>query len=182
MLGKRLKELRKKAGLYQKQLAEVLGVSQPLIGFWEAESRSPSLADVRKLENYFGITDNELTYIALHDRLGNDYNDFVGNMNVAEKINYPAEVQEIIEAMMNVDSTTQKKILAGAKAFVPEAFVKYPEGYKYPIGFVDAAAARRYYEANAQFAPSSSGEDPTDDEIIQLANELYEEQKANKKQ
>ena len=58
----------------------------------------------------------------------------------------------------------------------------YPEGYKYPIGFIDAAAARRYYEENAQFAPSSSGEDPTDDEIIQLANELYEEQKANEKQ
>lgn len=58
----------------------------------------------------------------------------------------------------------------------------YPEGYKYPIGFTDPTAARQYYEANASFAPSSSGEEPTDEEIIQLANELYEEQKANKKQ
>lgn len=56
------------------------------------------------------------------------------------------------------------------------------EEYKANVGFTDPTAARRYYEANASFAPSSSGEEPTDEEIIQLANELYEEQKANKKQ
>ena len=122
MLGKRLKELWKKEGIYQKQLAEVLGVSQPLIGFWEAESRLPSLADVRKLENYFGITDNELTYIALHDRLGDDYNDFVENMNVAQKINYPSEVQEIIVAVQTADLDTQKKVLATMEAALPVIF------------------------------------------------------------
>ena len=109
--------------------------------------------------------------------LGDKPIDSLKGIEKSEGINYPAEVQEIIHAMMNVDNATQKKILAGAKAFVPEAFEIYPEGYKYPIGFVDPAAARRYYEANSSFARSSSGEDPTDDEIISLANELYEEQK-----
>ncbi|MSA72775.1 helix-turn-helix transcriptional regulator [Holdemania massiliensis] len=181
MLKDRIKELRKSCDLKQDALAAKLDVSQATIGYWETGKRSPSLAKVKKMEKIFNTKDGELVTLALLDRIGNKTIESLEETQISEKINYPSEVQEIIDAMMNVDNATQKKILAGAKAFVPEAFVKYPEGYKYPIGFVDAAAARRYYEANSQFAPSSSGEEPIDEEIILLANELYEEQKAHKK-
>lgn len=164
---KRLKELREKNGYSLKFLGDYLGISYQAYSYYETKDREPSAESLKLLSKLYGVSTD---YILENDEKG------------MESETYSLEVQEIIEAMMNVDSATQKKILAGAKAFVPEAFVKYPEGYKYPIGFINAAAARRYYEANAQFAPSSSGEEPTDDEIIQLANELYEEQKAHKKQ
>lgn len=177
MLKDKIRELRKSCDLNQDDLAAKLDVSQATVGYWETGKRSPSLAKVKKMEKIFHTRDGELVTLALLDRIGDKTIESLEETKKSEKVKYPVEVQEIITAMMNVDSATQKKILAGAKAFVPEAFVKYPEGYKYPIGFVDPDAARRYYEANSSFAPSSSGEEPTDDEIIRLANELYEEKK-----
>ena len=162
----RLKELREKNGYSLKYLGDYLGISYQAYSYYETKDREPSAKSLKMLSKLYGVS--------------TDY--ILENESETENKNYSTEVQEIIDAMMNVDNATQKKILAGAKAFVPEAFVKYPEGYKYPIGFIDAAAARRYYEANSSFAPSFSGEEATDDEIIQLANELYEEQKAHKKQ
>lgn len=106
--------------------------------------------------------------------------------NEFAKNNFSEEFQELLSLYAEMTSNNKILYLSLGKAIVEhekrlkhivQEKIVYPEGYKYPIGFIDAAAARRYYEANAQFTPSSSGEEPTDDEIIQLANELYEEQK-----
>ncbi|MBJ3791993.1 helix-turn-helix transcriptional regulator, partial [Bacillus sp. OA1] len=41
MIGLRIKSLRKKENLTQKQLAEKIGVSQRMIGYYESEERFP---------------------------------------------------------------------------------------------------------------------------------------------
>ena len=118
---------------------------------------------------------------SLENQLNSKYDEYQEEFS---KNYYPKDVQELVSIYNDMSVNDKTLYLSIGKTIVEQEKKRddlsyneyvYPEGYKYPIGFVDAAAARRYYEANAQFAPSSSGEEPTDDEIIQLANELYEE-------
>lgn len=44
-----VKEMRKKRGLTQKQLAELLGVKQQNVSDWERSARSPSVKNLKKL-------------------------------------------------------------------------------------------------------------------------------------
>ena len=44
-----IKEMRKKRGLTQKQLAELLGVKQQNVSDWERGERSPSVKNLKKL-------------------------------------------------------------------------------------------------------------------------------------
>ena len=145
---------------------------------------------------YEQISRDLLTYfpeeMRLFRDLGNELNSKQAEyQEVFSKNYYPKDVQELISIYNDMRENNKILYLSIGKTIIEQEKKQadlssnesvYPEGYKYPIGFVDAAAARRYYEANSSFAPSFSGEEPTDDEIIQLANELYEEQKAYKKQ
>lgn len=50
-----VKELRKKAGIQQKELALIVGVSQPTVSEWELNKKDPSGDRLRKLAEYFGV-------------------------------------------------------------------------------------------------------------------------------
>ena len=50
-----VRELRKKKGIQQKELALTLGVSQPTISDWEANKKDPSGDRLRRLADYFGV-------------------------------------------------------------------------------------------------------------------------------
>ena len=50
-----VKELRKKKGVQQKELAISVGVSQPTVSDWEANRKDPSGERLRKLAEYFGV-------------------------------------------------------------------------------------------------------------------------------
>lgn len=50
-----VRELRKKKGIQQKELALTLGVSQPTISDWEANKKDPSGDRLKKLADYFGV-------------------------------------------------------------------------------------------------------------------------------
>ena len=43
-LGQLLRHVRRRRGVSQRQLAELLGVSQPLVALWEQDARSPELS------------------------------------------------------------------------------------------------------------------------------------------
>ena len=53
-----VKELRKKKGIQQKELALVIGVAQPTISEWEANKKDPSGDRLKKL-------DHDLAFIAV---------------------------------------------------------------------------------------------------------------------
>ena len=51
---------RRMQGLTQKQMAELIGVSQPCIGLWEAGRRKPTWALSSKIAKVFGVTLDEI--------------------------------------------------------------------------------------------------------------------------
>ncbi|MFB6732283.1 helix-turn-helix domain-containing protein [Bacillus mobilis] len=56
MIGLRLKSLRKKENLTQKQLAEKIGISQRMIGYYESEERFPPHDVLTKLADCFSVS------------------------------------------------------------------------------------------------------------------------------
>ena len=58
--GKRLKELRKKSGLNQSQLAEKIGVSLLTLFRWEKGERTPRLEDIKALAKALGVSEADL--------------------------------------------------------------------------------------------------------------------------
>lgn len=52
----RIKELRRKSSLTQKQLSIQLGVSQQVVSRWERENLMPSLDVIAKMSEFFGVT------------------------------------------------------------------------------------------------------------------------------
>ncbi len=56
VIGLRIKSLRKKENLTQKQLAEKIGVSQRMIGYYESEERFPPHDVLSKLADCFSVS------------------------------------------------------------------------------------------------------------------------------
>lgn len=59
-LGAFIAKLRKEKGLTQKQLAEILGVSDKTVSHWEREESSPDISLLKEIATVFGITTDEL--------------------------------------------------------------------------------------------------------------------------
>lgn len=60
MLSKRLKELRKKANLTQKDMADYFGTSQPSYQAWESGKRKPNSESLDKIANFFNVSTDYL--------------------------------------------------------------------------------------------------------------------------
>ncbi|MBQ9544016.1 MAG: helix-turn-helix domain-containing protein [Clostridia bacterium] len=52
----RIKELRKKKGLSQKQLAEMLNVAATTLGYWEKEIYEPNTETLKKIADIFNVS------------------------------------------------------------------------------------------------------------------------------
>ena len=50
-----VKELRKKKGIQQKELALIVGVAQPTVSEWELNKKDPSGERLKKLAEYFDV-------------------------------------------------------------------------------------------------------------------------------
>ncbi len=59
-LPERIRQLREKHGLLQKEFARRVGVSKPTVSAWEQGTRSPNSTQRKKLCEIFGITEGEL--------------------------------------------------------------------------------------------------------------------------
>lgn len=59
-IGENIQQLRVKAHLTQSQLAEIIGVSQSAVYYWEKGKREPNTETILKLLDIFHITLNEL--------------------------------------------------------------------------------------------------------------------------
>ena len=65
--GSRLKELRLKSGLTQKQLSQQLGVTKSVVSYYELQSRTPSPDVLVKLARIFKVSTDYL--LGLDDRI-----------------------------------------------------------------------------------------------------------------
>lgn len=59
-LGEKIKELRRKAGITQEQLAEKLNVSRQAITKWETDKGTPDIANLIAISDEFGLSLDEL--------------------------------------------------------------------------------------------------------------------------
>ncbi len=59
-LGEKIKELRKRDGRKQEDLANVLGVTNQAVSRWEKDGSYPDMEMIPAIANYFGITIDEL--------------------------------------------------------------------------------------------------------------------------
>lgn len=78
-LGEKLKEIRKRFGLSQEQLAEVMNVSRQAITKWENDGGIPDVSNLQELSKVFGITvdyllndENQLPALQLREVLDKD--------------------------------------------------------------------------------------------------------------
>lgn len=55
-LGQKLKEIRKRFGLSQEQLAEIMNISRQAITKWENDGGLPDINNLQELSKIFGIT------------------------------------------------------------------------------------------------------------------------------
>ena len=73
MYGDIISELRKDAGMTQKELAEYLKTSIATISHYETETNAPDLQSMIRLADFFGVS---LDYLAGRTRLRMDFNTF----------------------------------------------------------------------------------------------------------
>ena len=59
-IGERLRELRKRSGRTQEEVAAALGVSSQAVSKWESANGYPDMETVPALANYFGVTIDSL--------------------------------------------------------------------------------------------------------------------------
>lgn len=76
-----VKELRKRKGIQQKELALVVGVAQPTVSDWESNKKDPSGDRLKKLAEYFGV--DELVILGKNVVTMEDY---YNNYNVPKTV------------------------------------------------------------------------------------------------
>ena len=105
-----VKELRKKKGIQQKELALTIGVSQPTVSEWESNKKDPSGERLKKLADYFGV--DELMI------LGKGIIDYT--KQEPEKPN--TITARIVSGIDKMPEDQQERILAGLCNMFPEFF------------------------------------------------------------
>ena len=68
-LGKKIKQLRFKAGLTQEQLAEKIGIGAQSVSKWENEVAMPDITTLPLLAEIFGVTIDDLFDLTVEQRL-----------------------------------------------------------------------------------------------------------------
>lgn len=83
----RVRELRKRAGMQQKELAILVGVSKPTVSEWELNKKNPSGERLRKLTEIFGVDAGTiLGYDPLFVPLKNNAVPILGNIVCGEPV------------------------------------------------------------------------------------------------
>ena len=59
-LGEKIKELRKRDGRKQEDLANALGITNQAVSRWENDGSYPDMEMIPAIANYFGVTIDEL--------------------------------------------------------------------------------------------------------------------------
>ena len=108
-LGKKIKQLRFKAGLTQEQLAAKLGIGAQAVSKWENAAAMPDITTLPLLAEVFGVSIDDLFDLTTEQRL----NRIENRMDAEEEL--PADVfrefESFLQAELN-DETHQKRATA----------------------------------------------------------------------
>lgn len=96
--GERLRAIRKEKLLNQKELADIMGVSQVFISQYENGSRKPKPETIRRFQEALGCSFEDLGYKL----------DFWGNIDISE---HDKLTNDILEAMEELNDDGKRKVL-----------------------------------------------------------------------
>ena len=105
-LGQKLKEIRKRFGLSQESLAEIMNVSRQAITKWESDEGLPDVNNLQELSKVFNLTvdyllnnNNSLPALTMKKELDKDKYEMNGNGYKQVLKDYYAEPWEIYELL-----------------------------------------------------------------------------------
>ena len=104
-----VKELRKKAGIQQKELAISIGVSRPTVSDWESNKKDPSGERLRKLAKFFDVDELMILGKGIID-----YSKAPTKQNTV--------TARIVSGIDKMPEDQQERILAGLCNMFPEFF------------------------------------------------------------
>ena len=94
--GERLKKLRKKAGLTQEQLAEMLNINHNSVSRWETDDLTPNARNIKALAKALGVSETDL----LNEPVS-DSQEWIINIKTAQNF-----TEEVIDLSGNVQPIT----------------------------------------------------------------------------
>ena len=107
-LGQKLKEIRKRFGLSQESLAEIMNVSRQAITKWESDEGLPDVSNLQELSKVFNLTvdylldnDNSLPALSMKKELDKDKYEMNGNgykQILKEYYTEPWEIYELLRS------------------------------------------------------------------------------------
>jgi len=119
MIGNRLRELRIEKGLLQKDLAEILQITQQTISLYESNQREPDNQTLIKIANYFNVS---VDYLLNRTNIKNIYNEIpktsinISDYHTLDKLGLPKEaireIEDYIEYIIlkyNLKATSKKR-------------------------------------------------------------------------
>ena len=105
-LGQKLKEIRKRFGLSQESLAEIMNVSRQAITKWESDEGLPDVSNLQELSKVFNLTvdylldnDNSLPALSMKKELDKDKYEMNGKCYKQILQDYYTEPWEIYELL-----------------------------------------------------------------------------------
>jgi transcriptional regulator with XRE-family HTH domain len=96
-LGKKIKQLRLKAGLTQEQLAEKLGIGAQSVSKWENAVAMPDITTLPLLAETFGVSIDDLFDLTTEQRLNR-----IENRMVAEE-ELPSDISREFESFLQAE-------------------------------------------------------------------------------
>ena len=129
-----VKELRKKKGIQQKELAIEIGVSRPTVSEWESNKKDPSGERLKKLAEFFNV--DELVILGkgtINLYPSNDQ----GGLSETEQI-----VQHVLQQLGSQPKTVEARIISGGVDKMP------PEQREQAVNIMKAVFAQyaEYFE------------------------------------
>jgi DNA-binding XRE family transcriptional regulator len=94
-IGQRIRELRKEKGLYQEELANLIGVARQTVASWELDRTIPNMEDATKMTKVFNCD--------LEDISGTDMRDRMKTRNEQEFL--------LLENFRNADKPTKEMVM-----------------------------------------------------------------------
>lgn len=129
MYGEKIKILRKKAGLSQAELADMVGVSRPNISFWE-NAEFPPLDAINRLCKVLNIEIWEF---------------FIDNQILSKQFDIPHEFIELIHDMRTLDNSAKADLLEIFTVILHKFIKAESLPYRYPIN-----SDKRLYDSEKQ--------------------------------
>ena len=135
-LGKKIKQLRFKAGLTQEQLAERLGIAPQSVSKWENAVAMPDITTLPQLAEIFGVTIDDLFDLTVEQRL----NRIENRIDVEEELptDVFTEYEEFLKTQL-ADEQYKKR----ATELIAYLYWSRMETYAHKVGRYAAEAVRR---------------------------------------